>query len=236
MKKLLLSGIAALLLATGTAQAGDKFERAIPAAKEACEIGDQDACIWVCAKKHPGFGPFSFPRLRCIERLEQKRTRGGDVPSPRPRPNAPVLTYPGESFDAWLEKSRPPVPHRESQRYFSAREAFPGITLTPSWMMTTRGSRAAGAPLPTPGSLPDVEMLPVPTDWQIARAAQDRIPVYTRDGRAMAPYSTMPLPGFNRDAFYNFLRNQPPSTNIEDRRGEIQPTIQPGERPAMPEA
>jgi hypothetical protein len=75
MKKLLLSGIAALLLATGTAQAGDKFERAIPAAKEACEIGDQDACIWVCAKKHPGFGPFSFPRLRCIERLEQKRTR-----------------------------------------------------------------------------------------------------------------------------------------------------------------
>ena len=157
----------------------------------------------------------------------------GGVPLPRSRPDAPVLTYPGESFDAWERKTRSPVPHQESQRYFSAKEAFPGLNLTPAWMMTTRGSRAAGAPSPTPGSLPHAEMLPVPTDLQIARAAVDRTPVYTRDGRAMAPYSTMPLPGFEREAFYNFLRNQPPSTNIEDRRGEIQPTLQPGEKPAM---
>jgi hypothetical protein len=167
--------------------------------------------------------------------------RGGDfgdqsVPLPWPRPNAPVLTYPGESFDAWERKTRSPMPYQESQRYFSAKEAFPGLNLTPSWMMTTRGSRAAGAPSPTPGSLPHAEMLPVPTDLQIARATVDRTPVYTRDGRAMAPYSTMPLPGFEGEAFYNFLRNQPPSTNIEDRRGEIQPTLQPGEKPAMQRA
>jgi hypothetical protein len=162
---------------------------------------------------------------------EAGEDRGVPAPLPRPRPDAPVLTYPGENFDAWLEKTRPPVPYLETRRHFSA-EALPGMTLTPSWMMTTRGSRAAGAPLPTPGSLPHVEMLPIPSDQQIARAALDRIPIYSRNGRYMAPYSTMLLPGFEREAFYNFLRNQRPSTNIEDRRGEIQPTLQPGERSA----
>jgi hypothetical protein len=196
MKKAPLSGIAALLLATGTAHAQTVSE----AVKS-----------------------FTLPPIEY-----------NGVPLPRPRPDAPVLTYPGESFDAWERKTRSPVPYQESQRYSSAKEAFPGLNLTPAWMMTTRGSRAAGAPSPTPGSLPQAEMLPEPTNLQIAKAAMDRTPIYTRDGRAMAPYSTMPLPGFEREAFYNFLRNQPLSTNIEDRRGEIQPSLQPGERLAMP--
>ena len=67
---------------------------------------------------------------------------------------------------------------------------------------------------------PPRTMLPVPTDEQIRAAAQSRSPTMQDLSLQKGPRD---WPGFNRERFQNFLQNQPPSTNIEDRRNEVLP-------------